>query len=83
VLRRMEIPVLPCQAPKVLFCVPAFPALYLSQPFSQRAQPGKALPPKYDLHIQPKNEEVVAEVNPLSLGTGKGCNEYRDSHTGN
>jgi hypothetical protein len=26
---------------------------------------------------------VVAEVNPLSLGTGKGCNEYRDSHTGN
>lgn len=78
-LRRMEIPVLPCQAPKVLFCVPVFPALCVSQALSQRTQPGEAFPPKYGPHIQPKTEGVVSEVNPLALGTGKGFNKFPGS----
>jgi len=70
VLRSVKIPILPGQAPSVLFCLP-FLGLYLPSALSQKAQPDENVPPKYDLHLEKKSEGVVEQANLLPLGTGK------------
>lgn len=62
-LRRMQIAVLPCQAPNVLLRVPLFPDLYMSPALSRGVQPGEALLLKYDLQIETKTEGVLDEMN--------------------
>ncbi len=69
-LRSVKIPILPGQAPSVLFCLP-FLGLYLPSALSQKAQPDEDVPPKYDLHLEKKSEGVVEQANLLPLGTGK------------
>lgn len=61
--RRMQIAVLPCQAPNVLLRLRLFLDLYMPPALSQGVQSGEALLLKYDLHIETKTEGVVDEIS--------------------
>ena len=67
----LEIPILPCEATKVFFCIPLFLLLCVTPALSQRAQPDDGSLPKYDLDTETKTKGVVEEVNLLPLGTRK------------
>jgi hypothetical protein len=71
VLRSLEIPILACQAAKVLFCIPLFLVLCVPPALSQKAQPSDL--PEYDLHTETKTKGV--EVNLLPFGTRKDFTE--------
>jgi hypothetical protein len=75
VLLRREIPTLPTNFLKGLFCIPLFLFLCLSPGLSQKAQPDDGSLPKYDLLTETKTKGVVDEVKLLSLGTRKDFTE--------
>jgi len=75
VLLGLEIPSLPREAIKVLFCVPLFLLLCVTPGLSQNAHQGDGSLPKYDLHTETKTKGVVDEVNLLPLGTRKDFTE--------
>jgi hypothetical protein len=49
--------------------------LSVTSVLSQKAQPNEAGLPKYDLHTEPKTNEVVDDLKVVSLGTGKDFTE--------
>ncbi|HXO33516.1 MAG TPA: hypothetical protein VN901_14285 [Candidatus Acidoferrales bacterium] len=72
---RREVPTLPAEIIKGLFCIPLFLLLCLTLGLSQKAQPEDGNLPKYDLHTETKTKGVVDEVNLLALGTRKDFTE--------
>ncbi|MGA2858789.1 MAG: hypothetical protein ABSE40_18110 [Candidatus Sulfotelmatobacter sp.] len=71
----LEIPVLPCEAAKVLLRIALFLLFCVTPVLSQKAEPSDAGLPKYDLHTGTKTKGVVEEVNLLSVGTRKDFTE--------
>ena len=80
-LRRMQIAVLPCQAPNVLLRAPLFPDLYMPPVLLQGVQSGEALLLKYDLQIETKTEGVVDEMNPPIWKPGRLQRRTGNPHT--